>query len=155
MYDVPLDGRPGRLSFGPRPRSASEVAGVDWLLSLLTPEETAELGLESLSAQRFPIPDRQCPEDRPALTGLLFQAQDCLKAGGHVHIHCRAGIGRAGMVTACLLMRLGVADVWERLSEVRGVAVPDTLEQREWADAYGRSLNGASNLDEALGRLLS
>lgn len=155
MYDVPLDGRPGRLSFGPRPRSASEVAGVDWLLSLLTPEETRELGLESLSARTYPIPDRHCPEDRSGLTEVLLEAQACLEAGGHVHIHCRAGIGRAGMVTACLLLRLGVADVWKRLSEVRGVAVPDTPEQREWADAYGRSLNGAANLDEALGRLLS
>jgi hypothetical protein len=155
LYHVPLEGIPGRLSFGPRPRSASELAGVDWLLSLLTPEETRELGLESQVAHRYSIADRHCPGEPASLTTLLVEAQACLNRGGHVHIHCRAGIGRAGMVTACLLMRLGVRDVWDRLQAARGVAVPDTPKQKQWAEDYGRRLNGASNLDEALGRLLS
>lgn len=73
------------------------------------------------------------------------------RARGHVHIHCRAGIGRAGLVTACLLYHLGRTAVWETLERARGVPVPDTDEQKEWVERF--RFRGATTLDEALGQL--
>jgi len=57
-----------------------------------------------------------------------------IRNGGSVGVHCRASIGRAGLVTAGALMRLGFveADAWRRASSARGTPVPDTDEQRLW-----------------------
>lgn len=151
MFDVPLGDFKGRLTFGPRPRRPEDVAGVDLVVNLLTDEEMIELSLGWLAARRLPIPDRQCPPDEPALRQLLAEAEEQLCSGGHVHIHCRAGIGRAGMVTACLLKRLGFLEVWEMLELARGVAVPDTDEQKQWVEQF--RVRGAATLDEALGLL--
>jgi len=149
MFDIPLQH--GRLTFGPRPRRPEDVAGVTLVVNLLTDEEIGELSLQWLTSRRFPIPDRCCPSSPEALRVLLGEAQDCLEAGGHVHVHCRAGIGRAGLVMACLLYRLGSQGVWEKLEQARGVAVPDTDEQKQWVERFRRP--GATSLDEALGML--
>jgi len=67
MFDVPRAEIPGRLSFGPRPRSAAEVAGIDLVVNLLTDVEISELNLHWLEARRLPIEDRHCPPDRARL----------------------------------------------------------------------------------------
>ncbi|WP_406324718.1 tyrosine protein phosphatase [Streptomyces niveus] len=62
------------------------------------------------------------------------QLSDGLADGAHVVAHCRAGIGRASLLAAALLI-LGGTDpdlAWHALEEARGLAVPDTPEQREW-----------------------
>ena len=155
MFDVPVAAIPGRLTFGPRPRSPAEVADVDLLINLLTDAEMQELGLDWLASRRLPICDRECPPNRALLDHILAEAEACLRGGGRVHIHCRAGIGRAGLVTACLVSRLdGGSHLWERLSRARGVDCPDTEEQRAWVEDYRLSRGGAASLDEALRRLL-
>jgi len=48
-------------------------------------------------------------------------------------------LGRAGMITAGVLVELGVPleDAWMKTSTARGRVVPDTEEQRFWvADAF-------------------
>jgi hypothetical protein len=54
--------------------------------------------------------------------------------GRSVGIHCRASIGRAGLVAVGTLLRLGVGedDAWQRASVARGRQVPIPDEQRIW-----------------------
>jgi hypothetical protein len=51
-----------------------------------------------------------------------------------VGLHCRAGIGRSGLMAAGLLMFLGEQETvaWDRVSKARGLSLPDTQEQRFW-----------------------
>ncbi len=57
-------------------------------------------------------------------------------------IHCRAGIGRSGMLAACVLVKAGLDPeaALQRVSEARGCPVPDTEEQRAWVFAFAEEI---------------
>ena len=57
-------------------------------------------------------------------------------------VHCRQGIGRSGLLTACLLIASGATPemAFQRISAVRGCPVPETMEQREWVHALASEL---------------
>jgi protein-tyrosine phosphatase len=57
-----------------------------------------------------------------------------LSQGKNIAIHCYAGIGRTGMVAAGILMKQGqsVDLALLELSRIRGLRVPETLEQITW-----------------------
>ena len=150
LFTVEIPG-PGRISTMARPRggdwlrdemAALAGAGVDVLVCALTGPERDELDLvdEEMEARaaglRFvaiPIPDRTVPELAailPDLRGLVGMLRD----GAHVVTHCRAGIGRSSLLAAALLV-LGGTDpdaAWGAIGRARGLAVPDTAEQRAW-----------------------
>jgi len=67
-----------------------------------------------------------------------------LAAGRNVVLHCRQGIGRTGLVATCLLVASGhsASAAVEQLSAARGIAVPETLQQRQWIDHFAESLVG-------------
>jgi protein-tyrosine phosphatase len=153
---------PGKLALAARPRGGDwledEIAawrreGIDAVFSLLTPEEETDLdiakeaslarahGMKFLS---FPIPDRQVPESESRLAKALEQLEAELAAGRNVVLHCRQGIGRTGLVAACLLLTKGLDPdtAVKRLSAARGTAVPETPEQRKWIDRYAGTLAG-------------
>lgn len=150
----------GRVSVSARPRggdwladdlAAWKRAGIDVILSMLTPEEELELGLDGesgaaraqgLTYLSFPIPDRDVPRSEAALAEVLEKVTDELKAGTNVLVHCRQGIGRSGLVAACLLVKNGMTPVAavEKVSAARGYQIPDTDEQREWIDHYAAAV---------------
>ena len=73
-------------------------------------------------------------------------------AGGqNTVIHCRAGIGRTGLLAAGVLLRAGfeVDEAFARISDRRGVDVPDTEEQRDWLK---ENFVEVTKLDEPRGR---
>ncbi len=148
----------GRLAIMPRPRGGDWLgdemrgwreAGIDVVVSLLTPAEITELDLalenalvESYAMKylSFPIEDRSVPESRDetlVLTNTLSQALD---EGKNVAIHCRQGIGRAALIAACLLVSAGMSagEAFRRVTAARGCPVPETSEQRNWVEAYSR-----------------
>ena len=49
-------------------------------------------------------------------------------------IHCRAGIGRSSLLAAAVLRVEGrtADEAWQRITEARGLPVPDTDEQRDF-----------------------
>jgi protein-tyrosine phosphatase len=96
-------------------------------------------GVEFLS---FPIADRRVPSSEDNLTRLLEQVDRKLSSGKSVLMHCRQGIGRVGLVAACLLLTKGLnAEMaLNRLAAARGVPLPETPEQRRWIDHYAATL---------------
>src|SRR6266496_1726507 len=147
---------PGKLALASRPRGGDWLedemaswrrAGIDTVLSLLTPDEELDLDLKSeaqevkASGMRFlslPIPDRQVPNSATEVAGALEELAADLASGKNAVIHCRQGIGRTGLVAACLLVTKGVNPeaAVQRLSVARGTQVPETPEQRRWIVDY-------------------
>jgi predicted protein tyrosine phosphatase len=87
------------------------------VVSLLTDDEEQELDLvdEGAEARKHdlvyvscPIPDRGVPSDPSTLSKLLETLHRDLQQGKHVLVHCRQGIGRAGLVAASLLVHEGM-----------------------------------------------
>jgi protein-tyrosine phosphatase len=145
---------PGKLAVSARPRGGDwldeELAswrksGVDEVVSLLTPDEAENLGLQDESVhswdtgmrfRSFPIVDRWIPESKKDALRLIESIDAALAAGSNISIHCRQGIGRTGLIAASLLVARGILpdDAFERISQARGVAVPETEGQRTWVE---------------------
>ena len=154
---------PGRLALAARPRggewledelAAWRRAGVDTVFSLLTHEEEADLDIEGEASQArargmeflsFPILDCQVPDSEAGLAEALEKLDRELASGRNVVLHCRQGIGRTGLVAACLFLMKGLDPeaAVERLSAARGISLPETPEQRRWIDRYATSLASA------------
>jgi protein-tyrosine phosphatase len=129
-------------------------AGIDAVLSLLTPEEERDLDLreeaiearaQGLEFTSLPVPDRQVPKSESKLALALEEVNRALSAGKNVVVHCRQGIGRSGLVAACLLVKRGMSPgaAVELVTAARGVSVPETSEQRDWIDHYAVGLGAA------------
>ena len=151
IYNVELIGS-GSLSVMAKPVSGEWIEdeffgiakwGIDRIISLLEHHESIELGLEAekeLSEKNgmeylsYPIPDRGLPtsvNDYLSFTKRLYHET----AGGlNTVIHCRAGIGRTGLVAAGVLLHCGFEpeEAFAHISKKRGVSVPDTEEQVNW-----------------------
>lgn len=154
---------PGRLAVASRPRGgdwlSDEMAswrrlGIDTVLSLLTPDEEQELDLKNearegtargMSFISLPIPDRQVPNSESELSASLDRLDAQLSAGKNVIVHCRQGVGRTGLVAACLLVTKGMSPdaAVQAISGARGEQVPETVEQRRWIDHYAAVLASA------------
>jgi len=154
---------PGKLALAARPRggdwledeiAAWRKAGIHTVLSLLTPEEEQELDLNNEAREvkqkgmRFlslPIPDREVPCAESQVRTAVENVDADLSSGANVVIHCRQGIGRSGLVAACLLITKGLSSgaAIDTLSAARGVEIPETSEQRHWIDHYAATLTGA------------
>lgn len=147
---------PGKLALAARPRGGEWLqdelenwrrAGVHTVFSLLTPEEERDLDLlheervtkeHDMAFTSFPIPDRQVPDSETKLAKVLERVDKELASGKNVVLHCRQGIGRSGLVAACLLVTKGLdaGAAIKRLSTARGTPVPETAEQRRWIGHY-------------------
>ena len=127
--------------------------GANLVLTLLEDHEMAQLRIPNLGREvlrrkmewvHLPIPDVSAPaadfdEEWPAQSERL---RKMLLDGANIVIHCRGGIGRAGMIAARLLVELGDApDV--AIAKVRAARHPkavETLEQERWVANGPRTL---------------
>ncbi len=158
MYWVPGPWL-GKLAVAPRPRGGDWLnddiagwrqAGIDTILSTLTPTEVQDLDL-TLECERveanglrflsLPISDREVPDSRAAMLAVTDALERDLSGGKNVLIHCRQGIGRSGLIAACLLIDSGlpVEEALRILSSARGLPVPETAEQREWLHRHSQT----------------
>jgi len=151
---------PGRLAIVPRPRGGDWLKeevddwvreGLQVVVSLLTPDEAAELELtneaemfrsKGLEFYSFPIPDFGVPASRAETLKLVKELDSHLRAGRSVGIHCRQARGRSPLIAACLLVSAGEAPdkAFDQIAEARGFPVPETTEQREWVETFAPEL---------------
>jgi protein-tyrosine phosphatase len=121
------------------------------VVSLLTPEEIAELDLaqeaelsqaSGLRFLSFPIIDRGVPTSRRTTLNLLRGLEAALAEGKGVAVHCRQGIGRSALIAACLLTLSGVDAnaALQAVTAARGCPVPETVEQKEWIAEFAQAL---------------
>jgi protein-tyrosine phosphatase len=159
-----IDGPwPGRLAISARPRGGDWLeeemkawrrAGLDTVVSLLTPDEAEDLRLQQegsvcqengIEFLTLPIIDRSIPALNANTTDLFERIETALAQGKNVDVHCRQGIGRSGLVAASLLVARGTppAVAVDQVGKARHVTVPETAEQRAWIDAFAASLTPA------------
>lgn len=108
---------PGRLLAGEYPSADKDQeararltrlneAGIDYIVDLTQHGELPPYrhllpkGTEHL---RFPILDTWVPDDVLQTRKLLAAIRAALARGRTVYVHCRAGIGRTGLVVGCFL----------------------------------------------------
>ncbi len=162
-YYLVAGPRPGRLVLLVRPRGGDwledEVRhwgrlGLDVVVSLLTRDETLEFDLleeekycrsKKIEFRSLPIPDRGVPGSREEILKLVRAIEGEIAHGKTVGIHCRQGIGRSGLLAACLLVSTGLPpeDAFEQLTRTRGCPIPETGEQRQWVERFAPELTEA------------
>jgi protein-tyrosine phosphatase len=87
----------------------------------------------------WPIPDLHAPRADRALP-LVDELVARLQRGEALIVHCGGGMGRAGTLAACVLIRLGVgpAVAVDLVAAARPGAGPEVGAQRELVEAIGR-----------------
>ena len=142
----------GFLAVSPHPAHSGDAAmvisemamgEVRQVVSLLQPAESRELGLENEAAMvneqamefvSFPIPDLGLPKSINDFGRLSHRLFHQVEAGINTLIHCRAGIGRSGLLAAAVLLHGGrsVQQAFAQVTQMRGCQVPETAQQGEW-----------------------
>lgn len=127
--------------------------GVDVVVCLLEDDEIDRLDMRGEEAAclqcgveflRHPMPDHALPYDDKAAADFARAIYERFVAGQSIAIHCFAGIGRATMIAATVLIISGLSagEAVERISAARGLSVPDTRRQLEWIEEAERYLRG-------------
>jgi protein-tyrosine phosphatase len=121
--------------------SALSKGGIDVLVSMLTEEESNELGLDKESDKcaaaaikfvNLPSPDRSVPSNTDDFLRCVEQLAEMVRDGRSLAVHCRASIGRSSVLAVSVLVRLGwdANEAFNAVESARGCSIPDTPEQR-------------------------
>lgn len=150
VFRIPVP-TPGNLFVMPAPVGRDLEAwsgqlkslGVTDVVSLLEFEEAHAIGVgdepavcaaNGLAFQNVQIQDFGTPSGvaRDAFARVVGDVARGLTDGRSFAVHCRAGIGRAGLVTCCVLKTLGCTaeEAMARASKARGHRVPEAEGQR-------------------------
>jgi ADP-ribosylglycohydrolase len=142
------------------------AAGIECFLDLTHPSEIEPYDQSlpfHIEYLRKPIRDHALPEKREHMMEILDCLHDALRSGRPVYVHCRAGIGRTGMVVGCLFVERGLtgeraldelATLWQQ-SERSKVwpSVPETAAQTDYVRSWiPRELPAAAAPPAAAGR---
>ncbi|MFC4636885.1 cyclin-dependent kinase inhibitor 3 family protein [Deinococcus hohokamensis] len=127
--------------------------GAHVIAPLIEPFEYGILGIErydevagasGLSVAAYPIPDGRAPVDSAGFGAYLEGLLEHLLNGQVVVVHCRGGLGRAGLVAACLLVQMGL-DPDASIRLVRHTRSPhaiETAEQEAFVQHFAGQLSG-------------
>ena len=150
---------PGKLAIAPRPRGGDWLPdeiqswrndGIDVVFSALTPDEELTLDLANESHEcatqhleflNYPIPDREIPQNEALYAQTIETLATRLTQGKNVLVHCRQGVGRAGLTAISTLSFLGrdLDSAIAAVTHARGVQVPETPAQLRWAQRHAQN----------------
>jgi protein-tyrosine phosphatase len=139
---------PGALALTHRPKRTAlaswKAAGVTHVVTLLAEREGAQdIGAATTRAGLdwiwVPIGNAAVPDDGETqrLLPAIDQIAGVVRRGGHVVVHCSAGVHRTGMFGYALLRRLGLSadEARSKLAELRAVTAEGVGEDRlRWGD---------------------
>jgi len=126
------------------------AAGIDTFIDLTHAGERPDyhpLLPPQVDYWRSPIHDSSVPDETEHMRAIQARLQSALAVGRRVYLHCRAGIGRTGMVVGCYLVEQGLDgeaalqqlnSLWQQSERsLSWPQVPQTAEQadfiRGWA----------------------
>jgi ADP-ribosylglycohydrolase len=135
------------------------ASGIECFLDLTHPSETDPYD-QQLPCQveylRKPIRDHGLPERREHMIEILDCLHDALQSGRAAYVHCRAGIGRTGMVMGCLLVERGLSGeqaldelgrLWQQSERSKfWPSIPETEAQTEYVRQWSRPASAARSL---------
>lgn len=110
--------------------------GANVIAPLLEDHEFPMLGLEDyhgaadtfgLEVAPYSIPDGHAPHDPRDFAAYIDELMTYLLNGRSVVVHCRGGLGRAGLSAACLLVQAGL-DADDAIALVRETRSPHAIE---------------------------
>ena len=129
--------------------------GADVLVSLIEEFEYERYEMDAyakeaqeagIAVEEFPIVDVNVPREEQVeeYADLVDKIVGFLRDGRNTVVHCRAGIGRTGTVVSSILVGLGhdPEDAMRLASEVRGIEVPQTEEQRKYVREFAKRYGG-------------
>ncbi|KAJ3080810.1 hypothetical protein HDU99_007360, partial [Rhizoclosmatium hyalinum] len=109
----------------------------------------AKFGMQIL---RIPIIEGSCPDRIEDVVDIVERIDGWLRGGGNVLIHCRGGVGRAGLIACCLLLRKRFVENAERAIQVvrlrRSLKAIETMRQEDFIHAYQKYLEETRGNDE-------
>ncbi|UBV41699.1 cyclin-dependent kinase inhibitor 3 family protein [Deinococcus taeanensis] len=123
--------------------------GVNVLAPLIEDFEFSLLGMDgyhdaadanALAVAPYPIPDGQAPRNLQDFTAYIDELMTALLDGRSVVVHCRGGLGRAGLTAACLLVQggLNAQQAIDLVRETRSPHAIETTEQEQFIIAFAR-----------------
>jgi protein-tyrosine phosphatase len=127
----------------------------DVLVSLITDHELQRFRIPELmevanafgiEVIRFAIPDGGAPPMMRPVGTLLDEIAARVGSGKTLVVHCAGGLGRAGTIGACLLLRLGISgsavEAIAHVRRVRSQRAIETVRQEEFITLYAAHLRG-------------
>ncbi|HEY9616684.1 MAG TPA: cyclin-dependent kinase inhibitor 3 family protein [Microcoleaceae cyanobacterium] len=130
---------------------------VEKLVTLLETPEFAALQIPNLliqvqahgmRSQQFPIHDFGTPTSMQGLLELVESILEDVAQGQTVVIHCKAGLGRTGLVTAACLVALGYSpdDAFAAVRQSRPGSI-ETPAQEAYAEAFAKAWQARDTRD--------
>lgn len=108
------------------------------LLRLQIPDLIERAEAKGLTVHRLPIPDGGVLPSAEPVSEIVDRIEAHAEAGRNVVIHCAGGLGRAGTIGGCWLVRRGMiaADAIETLHECRSSHCPETRSQEAFIAGF-------------------
>lgn len=151
----------GSITMMPKPLGGSQLnayiqflksRNINVLVSLLQYQEMvthalinegSECEAASIEFINFHIKDHDTPQFFIPFNHLIDQLVNHIASGKNIAIHCYAGIGRTGLIAASILIKMGlqVDEALIKLSQVRGLRVPETMQQITWLHRHAEELS--------------
>lgn len=123
----------------------------DTLVSLIEDSELKALEIENLEDEcrnhsieliRFPLPDVSVPPLLKSFAGLIREIVKRLRQDKTVVVHCKGGLGRAGLAAACSIVaandnKISGEQAIKIVRAARGAGAVETKEQEKFISFFG------------------